>query len=71
MKEPRDRVREGLPVRVYRRGDEPGDDLSAMTTPAERLAMVWELTERAWLLQGARPSPYTRATMPIRIIRPR
>jgi hypothetical protein len=27
-------------------------DLSHTTTPAQRLAMVWELTERAWALRG-------------------
>lgn len=63
------RVREGLVVRKFRLGEEPPDDLCDHTTADERLAMVWELTRRIWMLQGARPCPYTRTTMPIRIIR--
>jgi hypothetical protein len=52
-------------ARVYRLGEEPTDDLSASTTPEERLAMVWELTARAWTLT-ARPVPsYERHHMPI------
>jgi hypothetical protein len=58
------------PVRVYRLGEEPGDDLSGSTTVAERLAMVWELTERSWALLG-RPLPaYTRSRMPVQVRRP-
>ncbi|MDQ3137712.1 MAG: hypothetical protein M3Q93_09000 [Gemmatimonadota bacterium] len=58
------------PVRIYRLGEEPPDDLSRLTTPAERVAMVWELSARMWELTG-QPSPgYSRATMPGRVIRP-
>ncbi len=63
------RVRKGLVVRKFRLGEEPGDDISAETTPEQRLAMVWELTERMWMLMGSRPCPYTRETMPGRVIR--
>ena len=63
------RVREGLVVRMHRLGEEPPDDILQHTTADERLAMVWTLTERIWKLQGSRPCPYSRATMPIRIIR--
>ena len=63
-------TRTGMPVRVYRLGDEPGDDLSATTTVEERLAMVHELSRRMWELTG-RPVPrYPRAEMPVRVIRP-
>ena len=62
------RVREGLVVRMHRLGEEPPDDILQHTTADERLAMVWTLTERIWKLQGSRPCPYSRATMPIRII---
>jgi hypothetical protein len=56
-------------VRVGRLSDEPGDDLSNITTPEQRIAMVWELTARMWELTG-RPRPnYTRATMPVRVVR--
>lgn len=62
--------RRAWPVRIYRLGEEPSEDLSAVTTPAERIAMVWELSARMWELTG-RPWPsYTRGTMPGRIIRP-
>ncbi len=39
-------------VRVYRLGEEPGDDLSGTTTAAERIALVWELSRRMWALGG-------------------
>src|SRR5687768_4182193 len=32
------------PVRVFRLGEEPSEDLSSTTSPEERLAMVWTLT---------------------------
>lgn len=58
-----------LTARVFRLGDEPGDDLSAGTTPEQRLAMVAELSRRMWELTG-RPIPsYTRAEMPGQVIR--
>lgn len=63
------RAREGMVVRKFKLGEEPGDDISAETTPEQRLAMVWELTERMWMLHGSPPCPYTRATMPVRVIR--
>ena len=45
-------------------------DLSAFTTPEQRVAMVWELTRGAWALSG-RPMPtYARAEMPVRMVRP-
>ncbi len=57
------------PVRVFRLGEEPDDDLSASTTPGQRLEMVWTLRDRMWELTG-RPVPtYARSEMPIRIIR--
>jgi hypothetical protein len=57
------------PVRKYRLGDEPGDDLSSTTTAEERVAMVWELTQRAWALSG-RPIPdYERSEMPVHVRR--
>ncbi|MEO6057525.1 MAG: hypothetical protein ABIQ49_11855 [Gemmatimonadales bacterium] len=56
-------------ARVYRLGEEPGDDLSAHSTPEQRLAMVTVLTRRMWMLTG-RPMPsYTRAAMPGRVLR--
>jgi len=53
------------PVRAYRLGTEPGDDLSATTTAEERLAMMWPLALEAWELTG-RPLPqYSRDAMPV------
>jgi len=65
-----DGTHSSMPVRIYRLGEEPTDDVSAFTTPEERLAMVWELTARAWAL-AARPRPaYERPAMPVGIRRP-
>ena len=36
------------PVRIYRLGEEPDDDLSASTTLTERLEMVWTLRDRSF-----------------------
>ena len=57
------------PVRRFPLGAEPGDDLSATTTPAERIAMVWTLTLEAWAVAG-RPLPvYRRDETPVRVLR--
>jgi hypothetical protein len=57
------------PIRRYRLGEEPADDLSEVTTAAERLAMMWELAREGWLLAG-RPLPtYGRADLPSRLFR--
>lgn len=59
------RDRSSWPVRAYRLGSEPADDLSAVTTAEERLAMMWPLALEAWELTG-RPLPrYTRRETPI------
>ena len=58
------------PVARFRLGDEPPDDLSAVTTPVERIAMMWTLAESAWRLAG-RPLPtYDRRNIPARLFRP-
>jgi hypothetical protein len=58
------------PVRWFRLGEEPPDDLSDVTTAAERIAMMWELAEEAWRIAG-RPVPaYDRRSMPARLFRP-
>jgi hypothetical protein len=63
-------ARQSWPVRIYRLGAEPSENLSATTTAEERLAMVEELSRQAWELSG-RPWPsYTRAEIPVRIFRP-
>jgi hypothetical protein len=62
---PAGEARGAWPVRVFRLGDEPGDDLSRSTTAAERLAMMWVLARDAWSLSG-RPLPdYPREETPV------
>ncbi|HET7291262.1 MAG TPA: hypothetical protein VFM88_02450 [Vicinamibacteria bacterium] len=59
------RARGAWPVRVYRLGDEPGEDLSRLSTAEERLAMMWDLAREAWSLSG-RPLPeYPRDATPV------
>jgi hypothetical protein len=68
--ESRRAARAGWPVRAYRLGEEPGDDLSGETSPAERIAMMWPLAVEAWRLAG-RPLPdYDRAHIPGKLCRP-
>jgi hypothetical protein len=56
------------PVGV-RRLDEPGDDISDVTTAAERIALMWPLAQEAWRLAG-RPIPtYDRAHTPSFVFR--
>jgi hypothetical protein len=57
-------------VRVHHLGEDPGDDLTDSTTPAERIVMVWELTARAWSLTGHELPEYGREETPIRVLRP-
>lgn len=59
-----------MTARIYPLGAEPGDDLSAMTTIAERLAMVAVLSERMWQLTGTATMRYARAELPGRVLRP-
>lgn len=58
------------PIRIYRLGEEPSEDLSATTTPKERLAMVEELTREAWELAGLPWPTYRRSEIPVRWFRP-
>ena len=63
-------ARQSWPVAVFPLGQEPGDDLSATTTAAERIAMMWPLAREAWAVAG-RPLPtYTRKEVPGRLFRP-
>src|SRR6478752_4463534 len=61
-------ARRSWPIRVYKLGEEPPEDLSATTTAEERLAMMWPLTLRVWAFTG-RPLPdYPRSETPIRVV---
>ncbi|MDP9177664.1 MAG: hypothetical protein M3O61_08295 [Gemmatimonadota bacterium] len=58
--------RSTLQVRIFQLGAEPAEDLSATTTPSERLAMVGRLSEDAWLLAGLPMPGYSRQQIPVR-----
>jgi len=60
--------RRSWPVRVYRLGAEPSDDLSA-TPPEERLAMVETLSLEAFPLSGRSLPAYRREESPVRLRR--
>ena len=60
----------GWPVCVHQLGQDAGDDLTETTTPEQRLAMVWELTARAWMLTGVAIPTYRRSETPVRVLRP-
>jgi len=57
--------RRDWPVRVYRLGAEPGDDLRATTTAEERLAMMWPLALEAWALSAGPVPEYSRSEAPV------
>jgi hypothetical protein len=65
----RRRGRKHWPVRVFRLGDEPSDDLSSSTTAEQRLAMMWELAERGWRLAGREIPEYRRSEIPGKVLR--
>ena len=67
--EERRAARSSWPVRVFRLGEEPSDDLSDRTTPEERIAMMWRLAVDAWTSAGLRLPGYTRDRLPGRVIR--
>jgi hypothetical protein len=59
-------ARRNWPIRKYRLGEEPSDDLRNSTTAEERLQMMWQLAVDAWNLTG-RPIPdYNRSEAPVR-----
>jgi hypothetical protein len=57
--------RRSWPVRVFRLGAEPGDDLSSSTTPETRLGMMWELALEAYTLSGLSVPGYPRHQTPV------
>ena len=65
----RARARRDWPVRKFKLGEEPSDDLSETTTVAERLGMMWPLAVQAWGLAGRTLPVYDRSNIPIRIYR--
>lgn len=63
-------ARRSWPVRLFRLGDEPSDDLSPVTTPEERVAMMWPLALEAWALAGRSVPTYARSETPVHCVRP-
>lgn len=61
-------ARRSWPIRRFQLGEEPIDDLSGITTVAERVAMVWKLTQDSWASAGLKIPDYARHEMPIRVI---
>jgi hypothetical protein len=57
------------PIVCYRLGEEPSDDLSAVTTPVERIAMMWTLAQTAWKVAGLPLPTYDRRNLPGRLFR--
>jgi hypothetical protein len=57
-------------VTVSHLDDEPLDDLSEVTTAAERIAMMWPLAESAWRIAGRAIPDYDRRTTPTRCFPP-
>ena len=62
-------ARRSWPVRKFRLGEEPDDDLSGTTTAKERLEMMWPMTVDAWTLAGRTIPDYPRDKAPVRVIR--
>lgn len=58
--------RQSWPVRKYRLGSEPSEDLSDSTTAEQRLEMMWPLTLEAWALNGEPLPDYLRSKAPVR-----
>jgi len=68
-RERRRRARQAWPIRRFKLGEEPSEDLSETTTAAERLAMIWPLTLLSWRLAGRDIPDYERGEMPGRLLR--
>lgn len=67
--EERRRKRAAWPIRQFRLGEEPGEDLSATTSAEERLAMMWPMAVDAFCVRGASSAAPPRADWPVRVRR--
>lgn len=66
----RSRERAHWPVRIYRLGEEPSDDLSATTTAEERIEMVGLLSRRMWeISKRAQATDVEATTLARRVVR--
>jgi hypothetical protein len=57
------------PITRHRLGEEPTDDLSLVTTPVERIAMMWTLAQAAWKVAGLPLPTYDRRNLPGKLFR--
>jgi len=64
----RAQARSGWRVASHPLGDEPVGELQA-TTAAQRIAMVWRLTQDAWASSGQPMPSYSRSEIPGKLIR--
>ncbi len=67
-REARRQARANWPIRKYKLGEEPPDDLSHLS-PDERVAAVWRITLAAWTLAGNKLPNLPRSQWPGTIIR--
>jgi hypothetical protein len=68
--EARRRARANWPIVRHDAGEAASDDISDVTTPVQRVAMMAELANTAWAVAG-RPLPgYDRRNIPGRLFRP-
>ena len=61
--------RDPLPVRVFRLGQEPSDDLSGSTSAEERFEMVAALSARMVEFSPTPPPVQAQRGIPVRVIR--
>ncbi len=62
-------ARRDWPVRVFKVGEEPTENLAATTTASERLEMMWPLAKSAWLLAHGEITDYPRGEIPGQVVR--
>jgi len=68
--ESRRRARASWPVTRHELADPASDDLSELTTPEQRIAMMWPLAVEAWRVAGRALPDYRRSEAPGRLFRP-
>lgn len=59
--------RAAWPVRRFRLGEEPSEDLSESTTIEERMAMMWPLALDAFSHRDGLPESTPRPTWPVKV----
>jgi hypothetical protein len=59
------RGRQDWPIEVRPLAAPEADDLSRLTTPEERIAMIWPLTLEGWALSGRQIPDYSRSQTPV------